>query len=152
MDNIGGFKNLSCIRTIDVETFSIKNDKVAISLVSLKEWNEIPFGKNGIEFTSKAENGDNGTLYTHEMVVKVPEYGLTESERIAMDNLALIGKRAVIVKYDTLIGTTFVVGSKKFPLHLVVEHSHPSSPASGYNGYSLTFSGKSLYPQMILSD
>lgn len=148
MDNFGGISNFFVVYASQIEKMNINGLKCSPSLKTGSSWLEILFGQYGCSIASTPEVSSSGTIYNVSVSVNIPEQLMTDD---MMNILYKMNGHDLIAKYQTLLGYTYVIGTKNNPLRSMLQHQQANQPGNGFNGYIFTLSGKQTEVPLLLN-
>jgi hypothetical protein len=148
-DNIGGYRTIEIISVDRVMGVHLANGFASVTLnTSADAWTELPFQYGTAKIEVTPERTDAGILYNATAEITIPRISLTESISRETERAAVYG---AIIRYTTLDGNTYIVGTDDYPLMPVVRQLHPGN-ATGLSGIHLQLTGKASHPQLIINN
>lgn len=136
---MAGIKALHFIDIKSVSSILPSGEGCVLTLKSGKSWSQIHFKK------ASAESVPDGNAYLHTVETTVPGKG----ENDVSDLMTMTEGRYVIRITDNN-GIKWIVGDEEEGLRMNIKDSTDGS-ADGETGYTVTFSGHSLWAQMKLN-
>jgi hypothetical protein len=141
MDNIGGFQKVELIQR---NYISLMYEVSGITHFVLKEDGyiiDIPLQQGGNNsITAEPDTSDAGTVYNNEATLYIPrQYMIAELQK-KIEIFCIVGG---VIRYTTNNYQTFIIGTDQYPLQAELTNLQPGE-ASGFSGYRLHLSGKSI--------
>jgi hypothetical protein len=148
-DNIGGYKTIEIVSVDRVMNVRVANGFASVTLNTSEDaWTELPFQYGTAKIEVTPERTDAGILYSATAEVTIPRTSLTESISHETERAAVYG---AIIRYTTLAGNTYIVGTADYPLMPVVRQLHPGN-ATGLSGIHLQLTGKATHQQLRINN
>ena len=135
---MAGIKTLHYIDKDSITSMNPYGEGWNIVLGNGKSWCRIQFS------ACKAETQDEGSMYRHTVEAAIPAKG-----GMSARDLMELQQGRYVVKVIDYNGNEWLVGDKACPMRLTVTDENGGTP-DGETAYTLTFSGLSVWPQMIL--
>ncbi len=144
MDNLGSYKKIEMIFAKHISSITEDTDgRIRISFQSFAEPVELPFQCDNAEISSVPKRQDAGMLYENNARIIIPEQYLTSELIMKLREASIYG---VLIRYETVLEKTYLLGGTEYPLFALVENITPGT-ATKMVGLSITFSGKSTFSQ-----
>jgi hypothetical protein len=148
MYNIGSITAIRYAFIEDVASISTRdpNGIVEVTFESGKSFHDIAFTQESASFSEGEQHTDAGSFFPQELTLKVPKVSTAQFiELLSMRN------HDFVVAVTDGNGTVILMGEQEAPARMTFRVLRPA-PASGYNGYDLTFQAKCLEDAPFLAE
>lgn len=145
MNNMGGLIRCEVVPVTSIETFSVVNGAVRITLKSGQSWTPLTISTRQTSAGAPPEKSEAGTQYAHQFSTVLP-YCVYKGENMVFYQDCC--RNGCLVKYTDANMRTRILGSKEFPLTGTFEEV-AGETATDLAGYRLELEATCLHPQLI---
>lgn len=139
MDNIGGYNKIEVYPAENWIEITLINGFYQINY--LDPFFSLPFNKESAQITAVPDDTGAGLFFTNDAECIIPYTELTAGLKNILDRY---NNTYCVIRFVTNNNEVFILGSKNYPLTMLVEKQLPGS-VSNLSGWKLTFKGISTH-------
>ena len=142
---MGGIIRCEVVPVSSIDTFSIMNGAVRITLKSGKSWETLPISTRQTKAGAPPEKSEAGTTYAHQFITILP-FSVYRGENMSF--YCDLCRNGCLIRYTDANFRSRILGSKDYPLTGTFEEVSGET-ATDIAGYRLKLEATCLHPQLI---